>query len=84
MRRAIRESGLSLHQLDRDTGVHNGRLSRFVRGERDLTLTAAGKVCRALGLVLSKLEAKPAQGEQGKRPAKVKRPAGRAKGGRAG
>jgi len=50
---AIRASGLSLSQLGRTSGVDAGRLSRFVRGERNLSLEAAAKLCRALNLQLA-------------------------------
>jgi hypothetical protein len=33
--------------------VDSGRLSRFMRGERDLGVDAAGKLCEALGLQLA-------------------------------
>jgi len=49
---AIRESGQSLNQLSVTCGVGRDRLSRFVRGERDLTLSAADKICRVLRLEL--------------------------------
>jgi transcriptional regulator with XRE-family HTH domain len=49
---AIRASGLSLHELGRRTGVSEGQLSRFLRGDRTMTLPAAAKVCRYFGLIL--------------------------------
>jgi DNA-binding phage protein len=49
---AIRRSGRTLTDIGRDSGVGIDRLSRFVRGERDLTGEAIGKVCKALGLEL--------------------------------
>jgi transcriptional regulator with XRE-family HTH domain len=52
LRQAIRESGQSLNQLGRKAKVDHGRLSRFMRGERDLTLDAAGRLCEALGIKL--------------------------------
>jgi transcriptional regulator with XRE-family HTH domain len=50
---AIRNSGKTLTQLGDDSGVGADRLSRFVRGERDLTGAAIEKICRALGLRLT-------------------------------
>ena len=52
LREAIQESGLSLNQLGRQAGIDHSRLSRFVRGERDLTLDSVDKLCRVLGLHL--------------------------------
>ena len=53
LKQAIGNSGRSLNQLGRDAGIDPGRLSRFLRGERDLTLAAAEKICLALGLTLT-------------------------------
>jgi transcriptional regulator with XRE-family HTH domain len=53
LRDAIRRSGHSLNQLSQQCGVGRDRLSRFMRGERDLTLEAAEKVCRVLHFELS-------------------------------
>jgi hypothetical protein len=53
IREAVRESGRSLGELSRATGVGTDRLSRFMRGERTLTLPAAAALCEALGLGLS-------------------------------
>jgi plasmid maintenance system antidote protein VapI len=39
-----------LYALADASGVPRGTLSRFMRGERDLTLATAGKVLAALGL----------------------------------
>ena len=41
---AIRDSGLTLSELARRTGVHESQLSRFVRGERMLALPSAEKL----------------------------------------
>jgi hypothetical protein len=48
-------SGLSLNQLGKDAGVGADRLSRFLRDDRTLTLPAAEKICRVLGLELAPL-----------------------------
>jgi transcriptional regulator with XRE-family HTH domain len=56
LRQAVRDSGQSLNQLAERTGVDSGRLSRFMRGERDLTLSATTRICEALGLQLCKTE----------------------------
>jgi transcriptional regulator with XRE-family HTH domain len=52
LRQAIRESGLSLNEIGRRTGVSQGQLSRFLRGDRTLTLPAAARVCVYFGLEL--------------------------------
>ena len=56
IRRAIETSGLSLNQLGVVSGVDRGRLSRFMRGERDLTLNAAARLCEVLDLHVSPLQ----------------------------
>jgi transcriptional regulator with XRE-family HTH domain len=53
LRDAIGASGQSLNQLGQAAGVDSGRLSRFMRGERGLTLEAAGRLCRVLSLHLA-------------------------------
>jgi transcriptional regulator with XRE-family HTH domain len=53
LREAIRRSGQSLNQLSAACGVGRDRLSRFMRGERDITLGAAEKICLALHLKLT-------------------------------
>lgn len=52
IRQAIRSSRMSLAELERRTGVDRSRLSRFLRGERSMTLKAAALICEALGLRL--------------------------------
>jgi transcriptional regulator with XRE-family HTH domain len=56
LRAAIRDSGLSLNQLAQQAGVATPMLSRFVKGERGLSLAAAEKVCKALRLGLTRLK----------------------------
>jgi transcriptional regulator with XRE-family HTH domain len=64
LREAIRQSGRTLTELGAASGVGKDRLSRFLRGERDLTGDAISKVCRALGLRLVS-EGLPGDQEQG-------------------
>ncbi|MBI1913610.1 MAG: helix-turn-helix transcriptional regulator [Planctomycetes bacterium] len=54
LQQAIKQSGLSLNQLGKQAGVSQAQLSRFVRGERTLTLPAVAKLCVFLGLRLAK------------------------------
>ena len=53
LRQAIANCGKSLNQLAKATGVHQAQLSRFLRKERTLQLTAAAKLCAHLGLSLT-------------------------------
>ncbi len=50
VRRAVKESGLSVFALARASGVPQPVLSRFVRGERDITLGTLDKLAIALRL----------------------------------
>jgi hypothetical protein len=52
LQNGIRAGGVSLHELGRRTGVSEGQLSRFLRGDRTLTLPAAARVCLYFGLAL--------------------------------
>ena len=49
---AIRQSGRSLRDLGRETDVGADRLSRFMRGQRSLTLPGVARLADALGLEL--------------------------------
>ncbi len=48
LRRFIKDSGLSTYQLERETGVHNSMLSRFLRDERGLRIEAVDALCQHL------------------------------------
>jgi transcriptional regulator with XRE-family HTH domain len=50
LRQAIHDSGKSQYQLAKESGVHKTALSRFMRGERDLTLASTTSLCEVLGL----------------------------------
>lgn len=52
IRDAMRRDERSLYALAVDSGVSRGQLVRFYNGQRELTLPAADKLCRALGLEL--------------------------------
>jgi transcriptional regulator with XRE-family HTH domain len=83
LRDAITHSGLSVSQLGKAARVDAARLSRFLRGERDLTLTAATQLCRVLGLRLCEDDAPKAPDTSqlpGLPPRPCRKPAGRAKG----
>lgn len=53
LRRALAASGLSMSRLGREAGVSQAQLSRFLRGERTLTLATAARLCAYLGLRLA-------------------------------
>ena len=59
LRRAICESRQTLMQIEDKTGVDPGRLSRFMRGERGLTLNAVDALAKHFGLKLTKAREKP-------------------------
>jgi transcriptional regulator with XRE-family HTH domain len=67
LRDEIQNSGQSLNQLARNAGVEPAQLSRFVRGERTLTLPAVAKVCQALGLELTRTKPAAPSGEKSAR-----------------
>lgn len=54
LRHAIRARSGSAYELAQVAGVDSGILSRFLRGERDVTLATADRLAVALGLKLVK------------------------------
>ena len=52
----IRNSGASTYRLQKETGVHNSVLSRFLRGERGLSLESIDALAKHLGLRLIREE----------------------------
>jgi transcriptional regulator with XRE-family HTH domain len=59
---AIRSSGLSLNELGRRASVSQAQLSRFLRGDRTLTLPAAARLCAYFGLELKQSGVNPRRG----------------------
>jgi plasmid maintenance system antidote protein VapI len=55
LRRAIRGSGLTRYAVAKGAELNTSQLLRFVAGERSLTLPAATKLARFLGLGLVSL-----------------------------
>lgn len=53
LRKAIRESGETQLAIAEATGVAQGNLSRFLRGERGLSLDSFAKLCRHFRLHLT-------------------------------
>ena len=58
LRRAICESFQTLNEIKEKTGVDPGRLSRFLRGERTLTLHAVDTLAKHFELKLTKARKK--------------------------
>jgi len=52
LRRAVEESPLTQYQLAKASGIDKGILSRFIRGERTITLATAARLAEALDLEL--------------------------------
>src|SRR5262245_11256657 len=53
LRGAVAGCGISMNRLGKEAGVNQAQLSRFIRGERTLTLPTAAKLCAYLGLRLA-------------------------------
>jgi ribosome-binding protein aMBF1 (putative translation factor) len=49
VRKAIERSGLTRYQISQATGIDQGSLSRFVRGQRGLNTTSLDKLALLLG-----------------------------------
>jgi transcriptional regulator with XRE-family HTH domain len=56
IKEAIRDSGQSLSEISRASGVDVTRISRFVRGVRSIDVAAASAICGVLGYKLTKAE----------------------------
>ena len=56
LREAIENSGMSLRELSRLSGVDVSQLSYFVNGKRSMTLTSAEKIVTVLGLKLKPIK----------------------------
>jgi plasmid maintenance system antidote protein VapI len=54
LREAIRESGMSLYRLAKDSGIGYSILWRFLEGERQLTTDTVDRLCDFLGCNLVK------------------------------
>lgn len=52
LRKAIRDSGLTPYRIATDAGVDRAAMTRFVNGDRGLTLDTASRITDFLGLEL--------------------------------
>jgi len=50
IREAVEKSGLSHHRIASETGLHDATLSRFMSGERGLTMKGLDQLADFLGL----------------------------------
>lgn len=55
LRAAIRDSNLSYNELARLAKADQGTISRFMLGQRDLTLAVASRLCLVLGFGLTRV-----------------------------
>jgi transcriptional regulator with XRE-family HTH domain len=56
LRAAVAGSGKTLGQITRDTGIDKSALSRFVNGERGVSMEALDKLGEYLGLELRQVQ----------------------------
>lgn len=54
-RTAIAETGWPLMEITRQSGVDHSQLSRFMRGERGLSITTAERVAAVVGIELKRI-----------------------------
>jgi hypothetical protein len=52
LRKAVRDSGETQFAISESTGIAQGNLSKFLRGERSLTLENFTRLCQHLRLTL--------------------------------
>jgi plasmid maintenance system antidote protein VapI len=55
LRRFLRETGKTTYRLGKDSGCKPEQIGRFLSGERDITGKTMDRLCRALGLHLTRL-----------------------------
>lgn len=58
IRRELQQQPDSLRTLAERCGVDHTQLSRFIKGERGLSMTAIDSICEALGLTIRALPRK--------------------------
>jgi hypothetical protein len=58
LKRAIRQSGISVSKLSRMSDLNPAQIFRFLSGESGLNTTSVNKICRALRLRLTPAEPK--------------------------
>jgi transcriptional regulator with XRE-family HTH domain len=70
---AIEQSGKTRYRISQECGISESVLSRFVRGERELTVASVERLCAALGLefVLAMKKTKSTKNKQPKKGGKT-------------
>lgn len=63
-RAAITETGWPLMEITRQSGIDHSQLSRFMRGERGLSITTAERVAAVVGLELKRVKRKSQGGKR--------------------
>jgi len=58
LKQAIEKSKMSRYRIARESGLTESQLSYFINGHRTLTLSAAAKLAKALGLELRPIDKK--------------------------
>jgi plasmid maintenance system antidote protein VapI len=58
LKQAIMKSKMSRYRIAKKAGLTESQLSYFVRGKRSLTLPAAAKLAKVLGLELTEKKAR--------------------------
>ena len=53
VRRAIRNCGLTQYEIAKRTGMTQGALSRFMAGDRDMTLRTLDRIAVTIGVKLT-------------------------------
>ena len=54
LRKSIMESDKTNYVIARETGIAQSVLSRFMTGERSITIDTADKLCQAVGLTVTR------------------------------
>ncbi len=67
LRQEIKQSGMTLYAIANATGIQKSQMSRFMSGERGLSIEGITAICDLLGLELVQRKAgKPAKGKRRK------------------
>lgn len=53
LKQAIRDSGRSMYELSKDSGIAQIVIARFLSGERDIRMATADKLARTLNMQLT-------------------------------